>query len=204
MAVIYVDRVFLLNALVDYMLLLSAARLAGRPLRRKRFLLCAAMGGLYAVAVFGIPWLASPIIKLLSGVTMSGLAYVREPRPLRQMALFFLLSGGLAGMLLGFGWAAGSPTAYLNRLQYAQISWPVLLLSTAVFAVMLHIVLHQGARHGGGEVMDMTISINGCTQKLRALHDTGNTLRDPIGGNPVLVLEQQALKELFSPQLWAY
>ena len=35
---IYIDRVFLLNLAVDYLLLLAAARLAGIPLRRLRLL----------------------------------------------------------------------------------------------------------------------------------------------------------------------
>ena len=42
MTVIYIDRVFALNLALDYMLLLICARLAGTPLRRLRFLLCAA------------------------------------------------------------------------------------------------------------------------------------------------------------------
>ena len=33
---VYIDRVFVLNLLVDYLLLLAAARLAGAPLRRLR------------------------------------------------------------------------------------------------------------------------------------------------------------------------
>ena len=41
MTVIYVDTLFLLNAVIDYLLLLSAARLAGEPLRRGRFALYA-------------------------------------------------------------------------------------------------------------------------------------------------------------------
>ena len=44
MTVIYIDRVFALNLALDYMLLLICARLAGTPLRRLRFLLCAAGG----------------------------------------------------------------------------------------------------------------------------------------------------------------
>ena len=42
---IYIDRVFALNLAVDYLLLLTAARLAGTPLRRLRFFLCGAAGG---------------------------------------------------------------------------------------------------------------------------------------------------------------
>ena len=48
--VVYLDRVLLLNLLVDYLLLLTTARLAGIPLRRGRLALCAAVGALYAGA----------------------------------------------------------------------------------------------------------------------------------------------------------
>lgn len=69
---IYIDRVFLLNLAVDYLLLLAAARLAGIPLRRLRLLLCAAGGGLYAAVVFlpGLGWLAHPVGKVVSGAAM--------------------------------------------------------------------------------------------------------------------------------------
>ena len=52
MTVVYLDSVFLFNALLDYLLFLSTARLAGIPLRRRRYLLCGVLGGLYAAAVF--------------------------------------------------------------------------------------------------------------------------------------------------------
>ena len=41
--------------------------------------------------------------------------------------------------------------------------------------------------------MTVTISINGHRQQITALHDTGNTLRDPLNGRPVLVSEQSVL-----------
>ena len=52
MTVVYVDSVFVLNGLMDYLLLLVTARLAGIPLRRRRYLLAALAGAAYAVAVF--------------------------------------------------------------------------------------------------------------------------------------------------------
>ena len=51
MTVVYLDSVFLFNALLDYLLFLSTARLAGIPLRRRRYLLCGVLGGLYAVTI---------------------------------------------------------------------------------------------------------------------------------------------------------
>ena len=45
MTVVYLDRVFLLNSVVDYLLFLCAARLCGFPLHRRRLIFCAVLGG---------------------------------------------------------------------------------------------------------------------------------------------------------------
>ena len=175
MTVVYLDRVVLLNLLVDYLLLLTTARLAGIPLRRGRLALCAAVGALYAGAVFlpGLGWLAQ----------------------------FFLLAGGLGGLILALGLASGSVAAYVGRLYRAEISWPVLLGAALGFYALLHLVFRQAARHGGGEIMDATISIGGQSRAVRVLHDTGNTLRSPVTGQPVLVLEQTSLGGLLPPEV---
>ena len=51
MTVVYLDRVFLLNSVVDYLLFLCAARLCGFPLHRRRLIFCEVLGGVYAAAV---------------------------------------------------------------------------------------------------------------------------------------------------------
>ena len=45
MTVVYIDSVFILNAVMDYLLLLAVGRLAGIPLRRRRYILAALAGG---------------------------------------------------------------------------------------------------------------------------------------------------------------
>ena len=205
MTVVYLDQVFLLNLAVDYLLLLGTAHLAGAPLERRRFLGCAALGGLYAAAVFlpGMQALSSPLGKLLAGLFMSALAFWPLRRCWRQVALFFLLSGALGGLLLGVGLAVGSPGAVLRRLYYAHISWPVLIGTAAGMGLLLHLIFGQGARHGGGELMTVTVSIHQRQHRLPTLFDTGNTLRDPISGQPVLVAEASALEELWPPEMAA-
>ena len=52
MTVVYVDLLWLLNFVANHLLLLGAGRLAGAGLRRWRIALGAALGALYAVALF--------------------------------------------------------------------------------------------------------------------------------------------------------
>ena len=203
--VIYIDRVFLLNALADYLLLLTAERLAGVPLRRKRLALAALLGGVYAVAVYLPGWgvLAHPVCKLASGLTMAVLAYWPQPRRTRLTGLFLLLSAALAGLMLALGLASGAPGQFVSRIYQARISWPLFLTAAAVFYGLVQMLFRQGVRHGGGEIMEVTVTIDGKKQMIRALYDTGNTLCDPVSGEAVLVLEQQTLYGLWPPEVIA-
>ena len=49
--------------------------------------------------------------------------------------------------------------------------------------------------------MDVEISIAGKTKRLSVLHDTGNTLRNPVNGRPVLVMEQESLQDLWPDEI---
>lgn len=51
--------------------------------------------------------------------------------------------------------------------------------------------------------MRITIAINGRRQTVTALHDTGNTLRDPVSGRWALVLERQAAEPLWPQEVAA-
>lgn len=200
--VVYLDRVFLLNLLLDYLLLLAAAQLSGRTLHRLRLLACAAGGGAYAVLTFlpGCGFLRTPLCQLAVGSIIALCAYGGRGRP---ALLFLLLSGGLAGFVLALGLWAGSPTGLLGRVYRGEVSWPLLLGAALGFYVLLRLLLGQGARHGGGELLKITISVCGRKQTVTALYDTGNTLRDPVSGRPALVLERNAAEELWPPEVAA-
>ena len=203
MRVVYIDRVVALNFLVDYLLLLTGARLAGAPLRRPRLALWALLGGLYAAAVYlpGGRLLAHPLLRAPAGAAMALGAYWPQRSRWRLTALFGLLSAALAGVVLALGLAAGDVRQYAGDLHGAQIDWPVLIASAALFYVLLRLLFRRGLRHGRGEIMEVTVAIGGRERTLRALYDTGNTLCDPVSGRAVLVLEQDLLYDLWPPEV---
>lgn len=197
MTVVYLDRVFLLNSVVDYLLFLCAARLCGFPLHRRRLIFCAVLGGVYAAAVFisELAFLAHPAIRLAFG----GLLALAAFRRFRPVLTFFLLSAALAGTLLALGLAFGSVAGLAQRLYYADVSWQALILVSILFYVLLRLFAGQAARHGGGELLQIKVSVGGRIQTVTALHDTGNTLRDPVTGCPALVMERRCADALWTP-----
>lgn len=195
MTVIYIDSVFVLNALMDYLLLLCAARFAGLPLRRGRYVLAALAGGAYAAAVFlpGLGFLAQTPVKLAAGVLLGLIAYGGEEKLLRLLLLFFAVSCAMAGCVLGLGLLAGGGVPAVNGVFYTNVDAKALAVAgTAAYAV-LSVVFRAAAGHGvRGELLPVRVSIAGRTAELTALWDTGSGLRSP-DGRPVLVTAPGAL-----------
>jgi len=201
MKVIYADTLFLLNGLVDYLLLLCSARLAGEPLHRLRFVLGAVLGGGYAVALFlpGLEWLYHPACRLASAVLMVLIAFSGSRRLLRQCMLFFALSCAFGGGVLAVSLLGGQPLTLDGGVFYSAIDLKIILVSAAMCYLVLSLVFQRWGRHSvtRGELEPITLWAQGKKLTLMALRDTGNTLTDPISGKAVFVAEGDAIKGLF-------
>lgn len=212
MTVVYLDSVFVLNGLMDYLLVLATARLAGLTLRRGRYALAGLAGGLYAAAAFlpGLGFLTEAPVKAAVGVLLAVIAYGGEAQLLRMTLLLFAVACGMAGCVLALGLLAGHSIPMAGGIFYTDVDATVLLIAAAAAYLVLTVVFRAAARHAvRGELVPVRIALEGRTVELTALCDTGNTLRDPATGRQVLVAEGTALaglwpgelRELFTPEL---
>ena len=215
MTVVYADSVFLLNGAMDYVLFLVTARLAGIPLKRRRYALAALLGAFYAVSVFlpGVNFLSAFPAKLAVGVLLALVAFGGEEKLLRLVLLLFAVSCALAGCVLALGLLAGSRVPVSNGIFYTDVDAKVLLIATAAAYLVLTVVFRAAARYGvGGDLLPVTVCVGGRTVRLTALHDSGNSLRDPAGGGAVLVAAPGSLNsilpgsvgKLLTPELLRY
>lgn len=204
MTVVYVDTLFLLNALVDYLLLLCSARLAGEPLERLRFALGAVLGGGYAVAIFlpGLGFLERPLCRLAAAVLMAVAAFGGGRRLGRQTAIFFALSCAFAGGVLAISLLGGTGLSLNRGVIYSGMDLKMVLLSAAGCYAALSLLLQKAGRHARftGELKEVRLELGERAVELTALTDTGNTLTDPVTGRGVMVVEGARLMDLFPPE----
>lgn len=177
---VYVDLVMLLNFLVDFLLVIGTNRLCGYPIKLGRSALCAGIGAVYAGACVlpGFRFLSSTLWRLMSLGIMSIAAFGWNSGTVRRSVLFVLLSTALGGIALGLG--NGGFGA---------------LLASAAAVCMMCIVGFQG-NAGGRKFATVQLTYGAYTRELTALQDTGNTLTDPITGQPVLVVGADIAKQL--------
>ena len=183
MDIIYIDEIFLVNTLADYVLLLSAATLRALPLKRGRFAFGAALGGLYALlsALPPLRWLQSGSVKLAVSLLISAVAFGTEGL-LRAWLCFLLLSAAFAGAFLGLG-------------QLGRGSFHSLLILFALLYALLRLLLSRQLE--GRRLLEAEVTLKDRRVCFRALYDTGNALFDPVSGLHVLIAESTALAPLF-------
>lgn len=206
MPVVYIDVLFAVNLVLNFVLL----RAAGLLLRSRpplwRTAVGAAIGALYASAAFfpELSTINSLIFKLLASMIIICAAF-----PVYSFGGFFKLLAVFYGAALGFGglsfavffltgWGARLGAVYSNGIMYLDIPISALFLGAVAFyggIVLLTRLLSFSRRRGARK--KLIVELGGRRAELTALADTGNILIDPISRAPVVVAELEALKELF-------
>ena len=193
MQVVYIDSLFLLNAIMDYLLLLASARLAGEPLRRLRIAAAALLGGGYAAAVClpGMEWLSAPVCKIAAAVLMVLVGLGSGRRLLRQTVIFFLLAFALGGGVLAVALLSGRGLHPVRGFLFTGTDVKSVLLTAACCCVLWSVLLKGSGRRNvvSGELVNVGVRVHERQIDFTALLDTGNTLTDPVSGCGVIVMD---------------
>ena len=177
---VYVDGLMGLNFLVDFLLLLGTNRMTGYPADLRRLAAAAALGAVYAGACLlpGFRFLGSVLWRTVSLGLMGCLAFGCGQSALRRCGVFALLTLALGGFALSLGRA--DPGALLLS---ALVLWGLCRFSVT-------------APPGSRVYLPLKICHGDQTLNLLALRDTGNSLRDPVTGEQVLVICAGAARQL--------
>lgn len=169
---VYLNLVVLLNFTVDLLLLAGSSRLSGFPVSWGAAALAAALGGVYAGCCM-LPrfrFLGSFLWRCVSLVLMGVIAFGVSLSGMRRCLLFVVLSMALGGIALCIdnGGIGGM-----------VVGGAILLLCCLGFR----------CPPGSREYVPVELAHGEKRHQLLALRDTGNTLRDPVTGQSVLIVD---------------
>lgn len=215
---VYADILFFLNAGMDALCFCLTADILHRKITRWRLALGAALGGVYAVVslfpdLTSLPhadiWAIAADIAVC--LLLSFLVFARRGESIRRV-LGAAAAYTAVSMVMG-----GVMTALyhlLNRLHLPFLSSGEdgSSASAILFALVAGVGGLMTAR--GGRIfrqkqatraytVTVTVLLDGREITVDGMVDSGNLLRDPIGGKPVVVMDAQALAPLLSPALSA-
>ena len=176
----YIGVVMALNFLVNALLLLGTNRLCGYPAEPGKAVIAAVVGGIYSGACLlpGFYFLGNTVWRTVFLVIVAVIAFSMDKTAIRRTVIFVLLSMALGGMAIGLGSGGVIP-----------------LLTAAAILFTLCVVGFQGGICRS-LYLPVELQYGGRKIQLTALRDTGNTLRDPVTGSPVLVVGAETARYL--------
>ncbi len=197
---VYIDVLFFINFSMDFITLWLCAVLTSAELSGRRMCLSAAIGALYATLTVAFP--ASGAVTLLSSALvaaiMAAVAFGISGgafHVVKSTALIWVtaaLLGGVMTALLSMGDLAGGGEGGGGGVLSA-------VCAASVVGVYLAIRIISSVKDRKTALI--TARWRDKTVSFRALCDSGNLMRDPICGHPVIPVSEKILNELLGEDI---
>ncbi len=214
--VVYVDIVFLTNFVLDFAMLLAAAKVRNAKPSLWRVGFASAIGASYVLLMF-VPALAvfyTFVVKCLFSAVMimTAFGYKSFSRFAGLLAAFYAVNAAAAGTIVGFHYMLQSSGEVWSGILFSQtggyhyalgVSLWLVVGGGAVGAVLFRKV-NAGAKRKEQKaefIAEVEVRIGDEAYRCAGLIDTGNHLYDPLTRTPVMVLEASVWKDII-PETW--
>lgn len=197
MRVIYLDVLLALNFCMDYCIVRAAAAMSGRMCSIRRLCSAAAVGAMYAAGCVLLPQLSALPLRALSCAAMAGIAFsAKDVRQLLRGTLLVLLTAFVfGGCVMALENLSGAQLSISGAL-YAPVSRKILLVSAVLAYGLSGVIFRRQAKENRPHGEAVRLTYEGTVHEFHLLVDSGNTLRDPATGRPVLVLTRAAAMKI--------
>ena len=194
--VIYIDILFCVNFIIDFMLLLSVRKFLSLKARYRRMVLGGLVGATSSFVIFLPPMneFLSLIIRLVTAFAVVFATFFPTSRKsfLKAVSAYFLITFCFCGACIAFFMLFSPPVAIRNGAVYIDIS-PIMLVGIilACYIIIRIICRVSGRSLASQEICWLVVENNGKSVKLIAKTDTGNMLKEPFSNLPVIVAESE-------------
>lgn len=205
---IYLDIILLENLCMNYIILFATGFIHRVTIKGWRIFISSFIGGIYSILSF-VPILeiySNFLFKIVLSIVMIYIAFHPQniKQLLKELIIFYLVSfafGGCAFALLYFI----RPQDILMRNGVLTGTYPikVALLGGIVGFIVVTIAFKvvKGKLSKKDMFCQVTIFLKEKTKTIKAFIDTGNLLKDPISGMPVMIVEWVELEGIIPKEI---
>lgn len=192
---IYIDVLFAVNGIVNFMLLLATSKISKIHTHTWRLFVGAFFGAIYAVCMFfpQVEALYTLISKIIISFIIIAVTFtIKKLRHfLKTVFIFYITSFIFGGIALGLFYfiGFGKGTVISNGIFYFNLPWRILAIASITAYGIIRFVWKVAKSDRMRDYKRIDVYLKGNKASLNALVDTGNMLSDPVSKMPVIVAE---------------
>lgn len=200
---VYIDILLFVNLIINGVILFVCAKLTGARTSFGRFAAADVFISAYGLAVCLPPigFTLCTVIKSLAAVVVSTIAFkVRSLRSLlKNTCIFLFCSFCYVAILMSIQCLPFCKSSiYIQNSEiYFNISVPTLLIAALFLLLATTFACRISAsRKPVSAFCNCQVTVSQKLIELRCFRDSGNMLKDPITGDPVMIAEKQIMDEI--------
>ena len=205
---IYVDVIFLENLVINYVILYATGMISKSKIKHTNILIGSILGAIYSIIYYliNLKIYSNVIIKIILSIIIIYLTF--RPKNfkilLKQVILFYLVSFVFAGATLGIIYMVNSQDITIqNGVLIGSYTIRTILIGIIIAYIIVIIAFNiiKTKISKNQLICEIVVTINDVEVNTKAMIDTGNLLKDPITGIPVIVVEHILLYDIIPKQI---
>ena len=205
---VYLDIVFLENIIIDFIILVATGLISKSKINKLRLFLSSVLGGMYVIFSYitEMKIYSNIFLKITLSITMIYLAFLpaKIKTMLKQLIIFYLTSFTFGGVALALLYFIKPEDIFVkNGVLVGAYPLKIAILAGIVgfFVINLSFKIVKNKINRNNMFCNINIFLKEKTTTVRAIIDTGNLLKEPISGLPVIVVEKEKLEKLIPKEI---
>ncbi|WP_026476380.1 sigma-E processing peptidase SpoIIGA [Alkaliphilus transvaalensis] len=208
--IVYAEYVFLENFIMNFIILSLTSKFGKTQTKKVRLLMASSLGALYAFVLFfpSLHFLFSMMMKVTCSMLIIIIAFspYRFKEFFRLLGIFYLITMVFGGAGFALFYFTSFNGIISNGIFYTtNITLKNLMLSCGLAYILINFCWGYIQKQLSRDkiYMKVKIQMNGENVELKGLVDTGNSLKDPLTSHPVMIVEYNAIINLFPESIQA-
>lgn len=205
---IYIDILIAENLVMNYIILYATGLIAKSKISFLRIFFASLIGAIYAVSQYlsQLNIYSNTLIKILLSIIITFIAFNPQnvKNMCKQLILFYLTTFTFGGAATYLIYVLKPQDIIIKNGMYVGTYVLKVIFIGAILGTIILIISFKFAKNKITKkdmICKIKIKLNGKEIILNTMVDTGNMLREPITGNPVVVVEKMVLYDLIPKEI---
>ncbi len=205
---IYIDIIIVENLIMNYIILYATGLISKNKISHLRIIFASIIGAIYAVTEYisKLNIYSNILLKIILSIVIVFIAFYPQnvKKMFKLLVLFYLTTFTFGGVATYLIYVLKPQNIIIKNGMYVGTYVLKVIFIGAIVGTIILIIAFKFAKNKITKkdmICKVKIKLNGKEIVLDTMVDTGNMLKEPLTGNPVVVVEKTSLYDLMPKEI---